>query len=83
MKKKISTKVNNLVIYQTKSGAIELRGDFRSETLWATQAQIADIFGIERSVITKHIRNILNDRELDENSVCANFAHIANAGKMV
>ncbi len=81
MKKKISTKVNNLVIYQTKSGAIELRGDFRSETLWATQAQIADIFGIERSVITKHIRNILNDRELDENSVCANFAHTGNDGK--
>ena len=56
-----------LVIYQAKSGAIELRGDFRADTIWATQAQIADVCGSERSVVTKHIRNILNDKELDKN----------------
>ena len=72
---------NNLVIYQAKNGAIELRGDSKHETIWATQAQIAEVFGIERSVITKHIRNILKDKELDEDSVCAKFAHTADDGK--
>ena len=70
-----------VVIYQAKSGAIELRGDFAKETIWATQTQIAEVFGIERSVITKHIRNILKDKELNEKSVCANFAHTGKDGK--
>ncbi|MDD2612623.1 MAG: virulence protein RhuM/Fic/DOC family protein [Bacteroidales bacterium] len=72
---------NKIIIYQAKSGAIELKGDFKKETLWASQAQIAGLFGIERSVVTKHIRNILKSEELDENSVCANFAHTAEDGK--
>ncbi len=75
-------KENKIVIYQTKTGAIELRGDVGKETIWATQAQIADIFSVERSVVTKHIRNILNDKELNEKSVCANFAHTAADGKI-
>ena len=68
-------------MYQAKNGAIELRGDFEHENIWATQAQIADVFGSERSVVTKHIRNILKDKELDEKSVCANFAHTGGDGK--
>ncbi|MDO8514331.1 MAG: virulence protein RhuM/Fic/DOC family protein [bacterium] len=71
-----------VVIYQAKSGAIELRGDFSKETIWATQVQIADVFKAERSVVTKHIRNILKDKELDVNSVCAKFAHTADDGKV-
>ncbi len=80
MKKKQRGKA--VVIYQAKSGAIELRGDFSHETLWATQADIASIFDTERSVITKHIRNILKDKELDVRSVCAKFAHTAEDGKI-
>jgi hypothetical protein len=72
---------NNVVIFQAKSGAIELRGDFAKETLWASQAQIAEVFGIERSVATKHIRNIFADKELNEKAVCAKFAHTAEDGK--
>jgi hypothetical protein len=72
---------NKIIIYQNKSGAIEFRGDFKKETLWASQAQIAKLFGVDRTVITKHIRNILKDKELDKNSVCANFAHTAEDGK--
>ncbi len=72
---------NKLVIYQTKSGALELRGDLEKETVWATQAQIAEMFQTERSVITKHIRNILADKELDAKAVCAKFAHTADDGK--
>lgn len=78
MKKKFQ---NNLIIYQTKTGAIELKGDFSHETLWATQAQIAKMFESERSVVTKHIRNILKDKELSVKSVCAKIAHTAPDGK--
>jgi len=72
---------NEIAIYQAKNGAIELRGDITNETVWATQAQIAEVFNIERSVVTKHINNILNSKELDIKSVCANFAHTADDGK--
>src|SRR3989344_5601748 len=89
MRKKIKNKPTyakalagrQLVTYQAPSGAIELRGDFRHETIWATQAQVAELFDIERSVTTKHIRNILKDKELDADSVCAKFAHTATDGK--
>ena len=90
MKKTITSKnkkptplktITPAVIYQAKNGAIELRGDGNRETLWASQAQIAEVFGVERSVITKHIKNIFKDKELDEKAVCANFAHTADDGK--
>lgn len=75
------TKKDSVVIYQTKSGALELRGDVTRETLWATQAQLSEIFETERSVVTKHLRNIFADGELQKKSVCANFAHTARDGK--
>lgn len=75
-------KNNKVVIYQAKNGAIELRGDLGRETIWAMQADIAKIFEVERSVITKHIKNIFRDKELNEKSVCANFAHTADDGKI-
>ena len=56
-------KTQNIVIYQAKSGAIELKGDFGKETIWATQAQIAELFGIDRTVTTKHIQNIFKNKE--------------------
>ncbi len=68
------------VIYQAKSGAIELKGDFSKETLWATQAQISKIFGVERSVVTKHINNILKSQEIDQKSNVQKM-HIANSDK--
>lgn len=80
MKKKITTK-NEVIIYQTKSGALELKGDFTHETFWATQTQIAEVFGIERSVITKHIRNLYKEGELDEVSTSAKIAQVQIEGK--
>lgn len=80
-KTKNSNRDPKMVIYQAKSGAIEMRGDFNRETIWATQEQISGVFDVERSVVTKHIRNIINEGELQESSVCANFAHTASDGK--
>ncbi len=52
------------------------------ETAWLTQKQMADLFDTERSVITKHIRNIYNTKELNKKTVCAKFAHTAEDGKV-
>lgn len=54
---------------------------FRDETVWLTQKALAELFGSDRSVITKHLRNIFKERELAEDSVCAKFAHTAEDGK--
>ncbi len=81
MPKKIKKINNQVIVYQAKSGAIELKADKITDTIWANQSNIADIFNIERSVATKHIRNILKDKELDVNSVCAKIAHTASDGK--
>lgn len=63
-------KNKELVIYQTKSGAIELRGDFTHETLWATQAQIAKLFDVTPQNVTLHIKNIYKEGELSEITTC-------------
>jgi hypothetical protein len=72
---------DDIIIYQTADNTPKIEVHFSDETLWLSQQRIADLFGVERSVITKHLRNILNDGELDENSVCAKFAHTATDGK--
>lgn len=76
------TKEKEMVIYQTKSGALELRGDLDKETVWATQAQIAEVFGIERSVVTKHINNLFKSGEVDKKRNVQKM-HIANSDKPV
>ena len=71
---------NEIVLYQsnTLSEHIEVRVD--EETVWLTQEQIALLFGRERSVITKHIRNIFSEEELKRKLVCAFFAHTTQHG---
>ncbi|NBV06552.1 MAG: death-on-curing protein [Proteobacteria bacterium] len=57
------------LIYQAKDGAIELRLDRKNETIIANVNQIADLFGVQRPAITKHLRNIFADKELNEKVV--------------
>lgn len=59
---------NDIVIYQAKSGAIELKGDFSKDTIWATQAQLVDIFEIDQSVASRHISNVFKDGEVSRES---------------
>lgn len=72
----------DLVVYQAKSGAIELRADVAHETIWATQAQITKLFGVDRTVITRHIRNVIRDGEIDEKSNVQKV-HIATSDRPV
>jgi prophage maintenance system killer protein len=73
---------SKMVIYQAKSGAIEMRGDLGKETLWASLDQIAQVFGRDKSVISRHIRNIFKEQELDPKAVVAKNATTANDGKV-
>ena len=64
---------------QTGESGIEVR--YEDKTIWLTQKLMTRLFNIERSVVTKHLKNIFESGELDQNSVCANFAHTASDGK--
>jgi prophage maintenance system killer protein/prophage antirepressor-like protein len=68
-------------IFTSEDGQAHLEVTLEQETVWLSQAQMCELFGRERSVITKHIRNVFKEGELERNSVCANFAHTAEDGK--
>ncbi len=72
--------MNSIEIYQAPNGAIEFKGDLEHETIWANQKQIAQLFEIDRTVVSRHIKNIFKDKELDKDMVCANFAHTTKHG---
>ena len=69
-----------IVIYEGLSGEVVFNMDAEGETIWATQAQIAQLFGVDRTVVGRHIRNIFNSGELDEAVVCAKNAHTSQHG---
>jgi len=73
---------SEIIIYQTQDGLVRLSVRMDGETVWLTQAQMAELFGRERSVITKHIRNVFTEGELDEKSNVQNL-HIPNSDKPV
>ncbi len=70
------------LIYQSKSGKIEFRGDLKKDTIWGTQKQIADLFNISQPVVSRHINNILKDKEIDKKSNMQKM-HIAFSDKPV
>lgn len=72
-------RMSELAFFKTDDGTVEVRVE--QESVWLSQEQMAQIFGRERSVITKHLRNVFRNGELAEESVCANFAHTAGDGK--
>ncbi|MEA3304219.1 MAG: cell filamentation protein Fic [Patescibacteria group bacterium] len=70
------------LIYQSETGAIELRSDGLSETIYATLQQVADLFSIDKSGVSRHIKNIFVSGELDKKSVVAKIATTASDGKI-
>jgi len=73
---------NTIIKLQTKSGELEIIGDITNNNLWASQKQIADIYGIDRSVVTRHINNIFKTKEVKEKSNVQKM-HIAKSDKPV
>lgn len=71
-----------IILYQSKQGEIAFRGDMKKETIWANQAQIVDLFDVDQSVVSRHIRNIFKDSEIEEKSNMQKM-HSANSDKPV
>jgi hypothetical protein len=69
------------LLYTTPNSDVKVNAIIKDETIWLTQKAMADLFDVDRSVITKHLGNIFKDNELEEDAVCANFAHTAKDGK--
>ena len=72
---------SEIILYRTEDGGTRVQVRLQDETVWLTQQQMAELFQRERSVITKHIRNIFEEGELLEEAVCANHARTAADGK--
>lgn len=70
----------NLAIYQNENGAIELKTDSSVETIWASQKQIAQIFNVNSQAITKHIKNIYQEKELLEDPTCSKMEQVQKEG---
>jgi hypothetical protein len=81
MTNNLQPQYSDIIFYTSAAGDVKVEVVYRGETLWLTQKRLAELFGIDRTVITKHLQNIFAERELDEKSVCADFAHTAEDGK--
>jgi hypothetical protein len=73
---------DEIVLYRPDEIAehVEVRIDEKTETIWLTQQQIADLFGTQRPAITKHLGNIFKSGELDENVVSSILEHTTPHG---
>ena len=71
----------DMLIYQTEDGLTKIDVNMQNETVWLSLDQMADLFQRDKSTISRHIKNIFDEGELDRNSVVANFATTAADGK--
>ena len=72
---------NQIVIYQTEDGQTQIDVRIENETVWLTQAQMAELFETDRTSIVRHINNIYKVEELDRESTCAKIAQVQVEGK--
>ena len=85
MKNKQNTETegfNEILLYTTPNGHVKVEIYLQNETIWLTQQKIADLFGVQRPAITKHLKNIFESGELNETSVSSILEHTATDGKI-
>lgn len=71
----------DFLTFTRQSGEESIEVRVQDNDVWLTQASIAKLFGVERSVITKHLKSVFDDGEIAEISTCANLAQVADNGK--
>ncbi len=74
---------SELIIYQSEDGQTKIQTRLENETVWLTQAQMAELFGKGRSTITEHISNIFKEGELDKEVLCRKFRHTTQHAAIV
>ncbi|MFA6924833.1 MAG: virulence RhuM family protein [Bacteroidales bacterium] len=72
--------LNEILLYTTLNGKVKVEIFLHNENIWLTQQKIADLFGVERSVVTKHLLNIYTENELVKESTCAKIAQVQIEG---
>lgn len=72
---------NKIIIYQTEDGKTQIDVHLENETVWLSQAQMAELFQTDRTSIVRHINNIYKSNELDKESTCAKIAQVQIEGK--
>lgn len=72
--------MQEIILYNDANGKVKIEVLIQNETLWLPQAKIAELFGVDRTVVTKHLKNIFESGELDKNSTCAKIAQVQNEG---
>ncbi len=75
-----SSDSSEIVIYSTVDGRIKIDTILHDETIWLTQTKIADLFGVKRPAITKHLKNIFESGELNEEVVSSDLEHTTQHG---
>jgi len=70
-----------IVIYENSDKAVEVGLDAKQETVWLSLQQLTDVFGRDKSVISRHLRNIFSDGELDYEATVAETATVQREGK--
>ena len=76
----MSNQTTNFLIYNLPDEKLSVDIIVKDETIWISQKGLSELFGIDRTGIGKHLKNIFSDGELDEKVVCANFAHTTEHG---
>jgi len=71
----------DFLIYTTPQGDVKVEAFLHNENIWLTQDRMAELFGVQRPAITKHLINIFESKELEENSVSSILEHTASDGK--
>lgn len=77
----MSNEKSNIIMYTTEDGLTKIETTFLEETIWLSLDQMSELFDRSKSTISRHIKNIFEERELEKNSVVANFATTASDGK--
>lgn len=72
---------SNILMYTTEDGLTKIEATFENDTVWLSLDQMAELFQRDKSTISRHIKKIFEERELDKFSVVANFATTASDGK--
>lgn len=77
----INNSFTEFLLYTTPNGKVKVEIFLHNENIWLTQAKIAELFRVDRSVVTKHLQNIFKDGELDKKSTSAKIAQVQNEGQ--
>lgn len=72
---KIRNEITEFLLYTSPSGDIKVEVFLHNENIWLTQEKIAELFGVQRPAITKHLKNIFTEGELEENMVSSILEH--------